>query len=325
MSEESELRITIDPDEPEALPDVPVKAEPKNERAAEIAKTVDPADELKAQVEKAQSDREAERKRREDAERRAAQLEREAQEANQRATASDFSTITTALEAAQAEVEQAKRDIRSAKAAGDTDAELDAIDRLTTAKTQALRLDEAKADAEARKKAPPAKRQEQSSDPIEAYVSNRTEPTANWIRNHPDYVTDSRKNTKLTAAHYDAVAEGYVPDSKRYFDHIEKYLGLVKEADVDEEPVAKPVPKRAQAAPVAPTAAVANGGTAPSGNEVRLSAAEARAATDGTHVYNWDDPKGKYKKGDPIGIEEFARRKLAMQKQGRYDRSFSES
>ena len=59
-----------------------------------------------------------------------------------------------------------------------------------------------------------------------------------------------------------------------------------------------------------------NGGA----TEVRLSAAEARSATDGTLVWNYEDPtgKGRFKKGEPIGIQEMARRKAALTKDGRY-------
>ena len=194
---------------------------------------------------------------------------------------------------------------------------------MATAKSQLLRLDEAKADAEARKKAPVQKRAP-PSDPVEAYVQGRTAPTADWIRAHPDFVTDDRKQTKLTAAHYDAISEGYAPDSKRYFQHVEKYLGLIQDDSVPVE--AKTTAKRpAPSAPVAPAAAVANGGTAPATNEVRLTAGEARAATDGSVVHNWDDPKGKFKKGEPIGVQEYARRKLALQRRGAYDKSYVES
>lgn len=65
-----------------------------------------------------------------------------------------------------------------------------------------------------------------------------------------------------------------------------------------------------------------NGGT-----EVVLTRGEAAAADDGTHVWNYDDPSPakKFRKGDPIGRQEFARRKLALTKQGAYDRSYVES
>lgn len=321
MSDDTELKITIDPDEP-IVDEAAAKADPKVE--AKVEKPTEPAvDELKSQVTELTEGREAERKRREAAEQEAQQLRREAEQAHQRATDSDLSTVLTAIESEQEKIDQAKRDIKLAKDAGDVDAETDAIDRLTTAKATFLRLDETKADAEARKKAPP-KREAPSRDPVEAYVTGRTAPTAAWIRQHPEYVTDARKNDKLTAAHYDAVAEGYSPDSKRYFDHVEKYLGMTQD-DPNEASKPKPETKRAASAPVAPAAAVANGGTAPAANEVRLTAGEARSATDGTIVHNMDDPKGKFKKGDPIGIIEMGRRKLAMTKQGRYDRSFVDS
>jgi hypothetical protein len=84
----------------------------------------------------------------------------------------------------------------------------------------------------------------------------------------------------------------------------------------------KKKPAQRAVAPVGNSSA--NGGSPSSGNEVRLSAREAAAATDGTHVHNYDDPSGqkKYKKGDPIGIQEFARRKKKLQEQGAYDRTY---
>lgn len=60
--------------------------------------------------------------------------------------------------------------------------------------------------------------------------------------------------------------------------------------------------------------------------QVVLSQGEQDAATDGiTHVWNYDDPKGKFKRGDAIGIREMARRKFEMQRQGLYDKSYSEN
>ncbi len=315
MSDETELKITIEPDLDEEVQKAPVVVEPK--------KSAEPAvDELKTQVETLTEARENERQRREQAERRARELELEADQARQRASDSDLSTITTALESAQTEIEQSKKDMRAAKEAGDIDAETDALDRLTTAKATLMRLDEAKADAEVRKKSPP-KREQKTVDPVEAYAEGRTPSTADWIRKHPEYVTDASKNLKLTAAHYAALAEGYQAASAKYFQHVEEFLGLTSKAGAD-EPAPKPAPKKAASAPVAPTAATANGGTAPD-NAVSLTAREARSATDGTLVWNWDDPKGKFKKGDPIGHQEMARRKQKMMASGVYDKSYTDS
>ena len=73
---------------------------------------------------------------------------------------------------------------------------------------------------------------------------------------------------------------------------------------------------------VAPVSA-SSGGTS-GGTEVRLTKGEAQSATDGTLQWNFNDPKGKFKKGDPIGIQEMARRKKAMTEQGLYDKSYVE-
>ena len=60
---------------------------------------------------------------------------------------------------------------------------------------------------------------------------------------------------------------------------------------------------------------------------MRLTQGEARAATDGTLVWNYDDtsPQKRFKKGDAIGHQEMARRKQALQKQGAYDKSYTEN
>ena len=87
-----------------------------------------------------------------------------------------------------------------------------------------------------------------------------------------------------------------------------------------------PAPKpRSVAPPVAPTAAVSSNGNGQGGAPVTLTKREAASATDGTLVWNWDDPKGKFKKGDPIGLQEMARRKVNGMKRGLYDRSFNEA
>ena len=70
-------------------------------------------------------------------------------------------------------------------------------------------------------------------------------------------------------------------------------------------------------APVQATNGMNGGGTP---ETVRLSKKQADAATDGTHVWNYADPTGqnRWKKGDPIGIQEMARRVKAQTDQGLY-------
>lgn len=250
----------------------------------------------------------------------AARARSEAAEARKAASGSHLDAVNTALENAKSEVEAAKRDIKLAGEAGDYEALANAQERLAGAKSLALRYDEAKDDLETRAKAPP--KPEPVSDPVEAYVQGRTALTAAWLRSHPDYITDRSKNAKLTAAHWNAVGDGLSPDTPEYFEHVETFIGLRK---VEMKKEDKPAARRNGSPAAAPVDNSAGGGASGTGNnEVRLSAREAAAAVDGTHVYNYDDPSGKkrFKKGDPIGVQEFARRKLEMTKQGAYDRSY---
>jgi hypothetical protein len=189
--------------------------------------------------------------------------------------------------------------------------------------------DEAKSNIEARKNAPRRDAPSSPVDIVESYVANRSEPTAKWLREHKEYILDGRKNAKLTAGHHDAVAEGLTPDTAAYFEHVEKFIGIrkaeapVTEGDDVRRPGAEQPKKQAQRA-VAPVNGSAGSGGAVEKKIVTLRAFEAAAAVDGTHIWNYDDPTGKkrFKKGDPIGVEEFARRKRAMEASGQYDRTY---
>jgi len=236
------------------------------------------------------------------------------------------STVEQGITAATAEADAAQADYERAFADGDAAAAARAQRRMSQAEGRISRLTEAKEDLAATKPAPrkveeQPRRAAPSSDPVEEYVKGRTPTTAAWIRAHPDFVTDARKNAKLTGAHFDAVGEGLTVDTPEYFAHVEKFLGLKVEA----KPGAAQQQQRRPSAPTAPGADVGGRNGAPS--TVKLTRSEATAATDGTIVWNYDDPSGKnkFKKGDPIGHSEFARRKLAMEREGRYDRTYTES
>ena len=315
---DEELSVVIDPPEPE--PDVVVDkaaaAETATPDPSTPAAAVDPIAELKTQYADLEEREKRAREAGERARREAAEARRLTEVSMSEVQKSRLETITTALSAVQSDIERARADIKSAVEAGDAEAQADAYERLATAKSQIMRLEEGKADIEARKAAPPPKKAPSPSDPVEAYIqaAPRGELTTEWLRNHRDYITDQRKNTKLQAGHFDAISEGLSPDTPEYIRHVEQFLGLTKAA---EAPPPKPAPvngRRSPAPPVAPTANLSsNGGGTP---EVRLSAREALAATDGTIVWNYDDSKGKFKKGDAIGVQEFARRKFARQQQG---------
>jgi hypothetical protein len=103
--------------------------------------------------------------------------------------------------------------------------------RMARAETRALKLDEDKAMLEAQ-----AQHYARPSDPVEAYAAGRTEPTANWVRAHREWVIDPQKSQKLTAAHHDAVAEGHEPDSDGYFSHVERFWTICASLIFREDP-----------------------------------------------------------------------------------------
>jgi hypothetical protein len=149
----------------------------------------------------------------------------------------------------------------------------------------------------------------QPADPVEAYAQNRTEPTQKWLREHRDFVTDPRKNARLTAAHWNAVAEGLVPDTENYFEHVEKAIGLRDEGEGrrsnESGSGGVTVRKARPGDPIPPGA-------------VKMSRGEYEAATDGTLRWGYDDSHGRFKKDDPIGIREYVRRKQEMIRQGNW-------
>ena len=334
MADEAELQITIIPDEEANVANANQTVEVKKDTVQ--AEVKDPAMlELMSQYKEletnsAEKQRKADERIRVEVEARQA-AEREAESAKKSQTNSHLDTITTAISASEQDIEGAKAAIRSAKSSGDIEAEIEAQDRLAKARATQLRLDEAKQDIEARIKAPPPKREQPASvDPVEAFARTRTQETADWIRAHPEYVKSDRGIRKLTAADAVAQDEGLVPDTKEYFARVEKYLGI-GESETAAAPKVAPTEAsqvltkpRSGAPPVAPGASVSgNGGGVPS---VSLTAREAAAAQDGTLVWNYPDPSGKnrWKKGDPIGLQEMGRRKMQGTKQGLYDRSFTE-
>lgn len=300
----------------------------------------DPAVSLKQQFQELQTQAERDRQARDAAESRAAAAARDAESARKEAQTargeivdSQFESVTTGLEAAESEAKSAEQEYTAAFERGDGPAMATAQRKMARAESKIQRLEESKADLEVRKKAASTESRKETHqsapDPVDAYIANRTEPTARWLREHKEWISDPRKNAKLTAAHYSAQGEGIEPDTPEYFEHVETFIGLrggdtAKKSGTDQSN--GKTQTRRPSVPVAPVQA-SGGGVSGNGQEVRLTRDEAATATDGTLVWNYDDPSGqkRFRKGDPIGIQEMARRKASLTKQGAYDRSFTQS
>lgn len=141
--------------------------------------------------------------------------------------------------------------------------------------------------------APPA-------DPVEAFAAQLSRRSADWVRQHPEFVRDQRLNAKMIAAHNLAVADGIPTDTDEYFEAIEATLKVAPKAAqtaTDDEHAAKVVRRR----DAAPAAAPANrGGQSASSNVVRLTSAQREMA-------------------EMMGMkpEEYAKNMVALKKEGK--------
>lgn len=302
------------------------------------AQKVDPAvAELAAQyadMQRRDKERDAqlatERAGRADAERRAAAAAKEAETARTEVVEHQGDSIASGIAAAEADANAAEQAYAAAMEAGNFVDAAKAQRRMARAEAETVRLNEGKSDLEARKTAPakvegrPEPQRQAPDDPVEAYVQGRSEPTAKWLREHRDFVTDPKKNAKLTAAHWDAVANDLAPDTKAYFDHVETQIGLKEVTKTNGAGNGTTVRTRRAAVQVAPVQNT-GGGTNGGGTEVTLTRGEAAAATDGSVIWNYDDKHGRFKKGDPIGVQEYARRKLKMTEQGLYSKQYTDA
>jgi hypothetical protein len=318
---------------------VEIEKEEPEKKAGE--QTTDVADALKAQLTELQAETAREKAGREAAERRATS-EAQARHAAQTEVESTrteiaetrLGTVEQGIAAATTEADAAQAEYTSAMEAGDWKKAGEAQRKIARAESTKVRLEEAKSDLEVQKAQPQtaARRDIQSppGDPVEAFINGRSAPTQAWLRAHPEDAralalnTDPRRAAKLNAADSDAVAEGFARDTPEYFKHVETFLGITKTNGKAATNGNGQTQRRAASAPVAPVASSAGGVSG--GTEVRLSAGEARSATDGTLIWNYDDPSGqkRFKKGDPIGVQEMARRKLALKESGQYDKSLTE-
>lgn len=138
-----------------------------------------------------------------------------------------------------------------------------------------------------------------SADPVEAFASQLTKQSADWVRAHPEYVRDPKLNRRMIAAHELAVTDGVQPDTPEYFATIERTLGLNRKqvvAEPEDDTAAKVVRQRDSA----PAAAPVSRETGTRSNVVRLSAAEREIA----------ELSG-------LTPEQYAKQKLALQREGK--------
>jgi hypothetical protein len=301
---------------------------------------------LKEQLEQANKDKEAERKRANDAdatarrEREAADRARsDAQAARAEGLQGNKDAIATAIAASKNVMDDLEARYSAAFDAGDSKT-VAAIQRrmaetaadLKTLETGAAQLEREPAPAKrtAATTEGAVTRQDETLSEFEKYVRQFTPSTQDWLRRHPECVTNRTKNSQIIAAHNEAVDAGHSPESDDYFDFIEQKMGYrgdrARRAVAADNPLDDDPPAR-RGEPVRTSAAVSRGSASGGGSsKISLSANEVEHATDGTIVWNLGQTDGRGvvitdkdpRFGQPIGEYEMARRKKLLQQEGRY-------
>lgn len=267
---------------------------------AEKAKTRDIEPEegleaLRAQLEK-------ERATRIEMERRAREFAQTAYQAKNEAQDSNLHLVNNAIESVKQNTEVLKSNYAAAMSSGDYERAAEFQQAMSNNAAKLLQLEQGKQALEAMPKQQ-APAHVGVSDPVEALASQLTPRSAAWIRRNPEYATNPRLNQKMLAAHNLAVADGIPPDTDEYFEAVESVLNMrrsepVRQSDDPMADAAKPTQRRTPP-PSAPVSRSSAGpGTRP--NTVRLTSQEREMAS----------MMG-------MTVEEYAKNKLALQKEGK--------
>jgi len=185
----------------------------------------------------------------------------------------------------------------------------------------------------------PATEQEQFDDAIKGY-SPRTQ---RWLRDHKEVVTNVTRRNEAMSAHHAALAQRYEPESDEYFAYLDRKMGFTRsgrgsaEAEAiradnegrdrdDDRSDSTSDTNDVRGSKMRSAPARGSGGGGGSSRDIHLTEGEVSAATDGTVVWNAGNVDRRGKKigkddpriGEPVGVEEYARRKRDMHKEGRY-------
>ena len=297
MSDDKEEQLEISLDEAKKDDKEPV-VEVSDDPAAAAAES-EPEDPHKA-IAELRAKLEEERNARLQAENMARAEAERARRAGRDAEDTNLQLVTGAIETMQREQGILKGQLKEAMSVGDYDRAADIQEAMSNNAAKLLQLENGKV---AMQNQPRQEAPARPSDPVEAFASQLSPRSADWVRKNPQFVTDQRLNQKMIAAHNLAVADGHAPDSDDYFAAIEDTLRVRRSEqprtmETTESPMsaaAKPVARA-----VAPAAAPVNRGSNGRANVVRLSRAEAETAR-------------------MLGMTEteYAKHKIALQKEGK--------
>jgi len=211
-----------------------------------------------------------------------------------------YDSVANALLARQNEVAVLKQQLIDAKVRGDTQAEVELTDKMQDAKVEIKTLTDGKAEIERAyqqraQQPPPQYQQPQYQPPPQQYQQPTVEQVLaqmpalidserDWLRRHPDALSDQRQVLRLQAAYIDAQEQGIERGSRDYFDFFNDRLGYHARDDepqYDEVDTMQQRTSNQRPISAAPPSRSSPGMSAPrysGGGSVTLSPAEREAA-----------------------------------------------
>lgn len=143
--------------------------------------------------------------------------------------AARFDTITSAIDSAKSDEDSATQKFIAAHEAGDAPKMAAAQLEMADARARLVNLNAGKEEFEARQKEPKEEPRQptQPQNPVEDMIraSNLAPRQADWLRKHPEAVTDPRKNATMLKSHWDAIDAGHREGSEDYFNFLDEGMG----------------------------------------------------------------------------------------------------
>jgi len=328
LPDEQITEVELSDNEPhikESEPKIKVQEEKEPEieqpRAAVVDEREKALADLRKQYEHQKRIAEAEREARRQAEQFAREQAQQVHYSRNEVQDSNLKIILNAIDATEQAAANAERDYAAAMAEGNYQVAAEAQRAISRAEAHLLQLQNGKqkleehlqqstAEGSVYEPQVPNFEPQIPQDPIEVYASRLAPKSAQWLRNHPEVVSQNKVG-KLTRAHQDAVEDGLVAESPEYFRYIESRLGYDTPTQY-EEPVREPAPvreapkKSLASAPVSSNGSVMSPRSSGNSNTMVLSSAEVEMAI----LAEPELPRDK-------AIESYARNKAFLIKQGK--------
>jgi hypothetical protein len=246
--------------------DVTEEPEPDEPDAPSVDETIE---DLRKQIASERAARLEDQKARIAAEKRASVAEVEVDDTN-------LQLVESALDTVNRDMFDLKAQMAEALRVGDHAGAAEIQDGITERRIQIQQLENGRDRMKQAKEAPKTQ-QTRPVQPllpdVDTFAGQLTPRSADWVRSHPEFVTNPALNARMVNAHNFVIADGVAPDTDEYFDRVETMLRIKKTVDADSE---AQVARR----PASPPAAPANTGGGGRPGNVRLSAQEREFARD---------------------------------------------